>query len=148
MAGAGPEHMPNRLRTGVSHERHVDAQEVFRGESQDRANLFSSRRSEALTVPEQDSKSDLCALRAAQRTRTVPSLACVRVCAAQDRCVSRGDADSGRFARGVEHRAEERSRRPERIDVHEIVPPVTPVSGYIARVDNRGLVVLAKALAT
>src|SRR5206468_8068569 len=103
--------------------------------------------SEALTVPMQDSKSYLCALREAQRTRTVPSLSCVRVCAAQDRCVSRGDADSGRFARGVEHRAEERSRRPERIDVHEIVPPFTHVRRQIARVDIRGQFVSAKVLA-
>src|SRR5437667_1379294 len=147
MAGAGPEHMPDRLRTGVSHERHVDAQEVFRGEGQDRANLISSHRSEALTVPEQDSKSDLGALRAAQRTRTVPSLACVRVCAAQDGGVCRGDADSGRFTRGVEHRAEEWSRRPERIDVYEIVPPFTYIRGQIARVDIRGQFVSAKVLA-
>src|SRR5438309_3245410 len=144
---ADADQVADRTRTRSGLDQDVHAHEVLRGERQDRSNLIASLRSETMTVAQQDSKSDLCTLRGAQRTRAISVLAGFRIGAAEDGGVCRGDADPGGFLRGVERRAEERGGRAERIDVDEIVPPFAYVVGQIARVDIGGEAVAAKVLA-
>src|SRR3989475_8049375 len=76
---ARPDHLADRIRTRSGVDQKVDTQEVFRGERQDRSNPTASLRGETMTVPQQDSQSDLRTLRGAQRTRAVSFLAGFRI---------------------------------------------------------------------
>src|SRR3989475_7257269 len=100
-----------------------------------------------MTVPQQDSQSDLRTLSGAQRTRAVSFLAGFRIGATENGGVGRGDADPGRFLRGAKGRAQERSGWAERIDIDEIVPRFAQTVGQFAHMDVGGEAVAAKGLA-
>src|SRR5439155_24914341 len=82
--GADPDNRTDQSRSRSGLDQHVDSQEVFRRERQDRSNPTASLRGETVTVAQQDSQSDLRTLRGAQRTRAVPFLAGFRIGATEN----------------------------------------------------------------
>src|SRR5438876_11056671 len=88
-------HEPEGRIAGAAVNGRIDPEEVFCRERKDRSNRLALFRSESLAETQKDSKANLRALRATERSSPVPPEARRRIRAAQDGRVRRGDAQPG-----------------------------------------------------